>query len=189
MLPRQMTRVSLLEKTTAPLRAQRFFASGDPGPLISTFAHVPEMLEPTAGFLGAMFGESAVAMRLKEIVILRASARMACRYCTETHLVKAQDAGLTRDEVISLGSPDSAEHAFTEPREKALVRWTDLISAGSASIPEPEVKQMLEHYTEAEMVEITLLAGATMMLNRYATAFDLPTAPAATERLAEEKLR
>jgi hypothetical protein len=39
-----------------------------------------------------------------------------------------------------------------------------------------------------EIVELALVAGATLMLNRYCTALELPTSAATLARLAEEDL-
>jgi alkylhydroperoxidase family enzyme len=47
---------------------------------------------------------------------------------------------------------------------------------------------MRAHHSEAEVVELTLLCAATMMLNRYCSALELPTSPATLQRLATEGL-
>ena len=90
-------RVGLVEAAGAPLLARELFASGDPGPIAASLAQVPELLGPTLPFLGAVLGPSWIGLRDKEIVILRTSAVMGCRYCTEAHTVVALDSGLSRD--------------------------------------------------------------------------------------------
>jgi len=44
------------------------------------------------------------------------------------------------------------------------------------------------HWADHEIVELTLLIGATLMLNRFATALELPTAPDVLARLGAEDL-
>jgi alkylhydroperoxidase family enzyme len=39
------------------------------------------------------------------------------------------------------------------------------------------------HFAEHAIVELSLLAGATAMLNRFCTALELPTTPATRARL------
>ena len=46
----------------------------------------------------------------------------------------------------------------------------------------------LGSWADHEVVELTAVVGATLTLNRYATALALPTAPEALERLAQEGL-
>jgi alkylhydroperoxidase family enzyme len=49
-------------------------------------------------------------------------------------------------------------------------------------------KEYKKHFNEAEVVELTMLVGATIMLNRYATALELPVAAAHLEFLKNERL-
>ncbi|HEV8116645.1 MAG TPA: hypothetical protein VGP53_10440, partial [Acidimicrobiales bacterium] len=63
--------VALLTAAGAPLLARPYFAGGDPGPIVAVLAHVPEMLEVTLPFIGAVLGPSAIDLRTKEVVILR----------------------------------------------------------------------------------------------------------------------
>ena len=49
-------------------------------------------LEVTMPFLDAALGPSAVDARTKELVILRTSAVMGCRYCIQTHTVVVNSA-------------------------------------------------------------------------------------------------
>ena len=79
----------------APLLARPFYAGGDPGPIAATLAHVPELVELALPFLGAVLSPSSIPFRTKEIVILRTSCVMACRYCIDSHTPVALDAGLT----------------------------------------------------------------------------------------------
>ncbi len=168
-----MARISLIEESQAPLAVKPFYANGDPGPIISSFAQVPEMLATAAPFIGTVFGESAVAIRLKEIVVLRASARMKCNYCVKTHTAVALGAGLSRDEVVALRC-EGGDEIFSDAREKALLAWTDLMAAGAEAVSDEATAAVKEHFSEPELVELTVLAGATIMLNRYCTAMNLP---------------
>jgi AhpD family alkylhydroperoxidase len=182
-----MAVVPLLDGSQAPLLAQPYFANGDPGPIVSSLAHVPELLEVAMPFLGIVFGPSSVSLRTKEIVVLRTSVLQSCRYCTETHTVVARDAGLSLDEVRELRG-EGAAGGIEDPADVALVRWIDAV-AGTTQVPPPDVVASLqEHHSEPAIVELTALIGATMMLNRYATSLRLPTSHETLHRLGEEGL-
>jgi len=172
----------------APLLARPYFAGGDPGPITAALAHVPEMLEVTAAFLGAVLGPSGIDVRTKEIVILRTSARASCRYCVEAHTVAARDAGLSVHEVRSLRGETGAASPFTDRRELAAIAWCDaLVATGSV---EAEAKsQISAAFADHEVVELTLLVTTTLLLNRFCTALDLPTSPGVLARLTAEGLR
>ena len=179
-------RVALIDAASAPLLARDLFSGGDPGPIATSLAQVPELLGPTLPFLGAVLGPSWIGLRDKEIVILRTSAVMGCRYCTETHTVVALDSGLTRDEVRGLRGELPVADAFPEQADRALVAWCDAVAHGVDS--DLEQARAGLGTDDARVVELTLLVSTTVLLNRYATALALPTSPHVRDRLVQEDL-
>ena len=77
---------------------------------------------------------------------------------------------------------------FDDPRELALLRWTDVLSSERGAISDEITGAMQDHFSPAEIVELTMIAGATIMLNRYCTALALPTSDQTLERLEAEDL-
>jgi AhpD family alkylhydroperoxidase len=181
-----MARVALVDERSAPLTARRHFSDGDPGPIVGALASVPEVLEVTLPFLGTVLGPTALDARTKEIVILRTSARLSCRYCVDTHTPVARDAGLTVGEVTALRGAQDARDAFDDPADRALIAWTDAVAGGADPPGDEALDSLLASFDEPAVVELTLLVGATLMLNRFATSLGLPTSPATLERLASE---
>lgn len=180
------SRVALVEAAAAPLLARDLFASGDPGPIVASLAQVPELLAPTLPFLGAVLGPSWIPLRDKEIVILRTSAVLGCRYCTDAHTVVALDSGLTRDEVRALRGELPLDAAFPEQADRALVAWCDAVAHGvDADLERARAALVAD---DARVVELTLLVSTTVLLNRYATALALPTSPDVRDRLVKERL-
>src|SRR5918993_5771844 len=157
-----VTGVRLVEAGQAPLLARPFYANGDPGPIVAALAHVPELLEVTMPFLDAALGPSAVDARTKELVILRTSAVMGCRYCIQTHTVVARKTGLSVEEVAALRGEQPLETAFTDPRELALLRWVDLVAVGPGPVSEAARAALRARFGDPEIVELTLLVGATL---------------------------
>ena len=184
--PAPAPRVGLVEADGAPLLARELFSSGDPGPIAASLAQVPELLGPTLPFLGAVLGPSWIALRDKEIVILRTSAVMGCRYCTEAHTVVALDSGLSRDEVRGLRGELPLADAFPDPADRALVAWCDAVAHGVDSDLDTARTALVAD--DARVVELTLLVATTVLLNRYATALALPTSPDVRDRLVREDL-
>lgn len=185
LLPVDAPRVALVDEASAPLLARPFFSGGDPGPIVASLAQVPELLGPTASFLGAVLGASWISLRDKEIVILRTSAVMGCRYCMQAHTVVALDSGLSLSEVRALRGELPVEEAFADAADRALVAWCDAVAHGV----EADIAQARRAIgDDARVVELTLLASTTVMLNRYATALALPTAPDVRDRLRQAGL-
>jgi len=175
--------VRLIEADQAPLLARPYYADGDPGPIVAALAQVPELLQVAIPFIGAALGPS------KEIVVVRTSALAGCRYCVQAHTVVALDAGLDRREVLALRGESPVAEVFSAPRELALVRWIETVAAGSGPVGDDARDDVLAHWADHEVVELTAVIGATLMLNRFATALGLPTSADTRARLAREGLR
>ncbi len=181
--------VALIAAAEAPLLARAYFADGDPGPIVGALAQVPEVLQVALPFIGTVLGPSAISLRTKEIVILRTSALLACRYCVDAHTPVAEDAGLSVDEVGALRASPAGEvdPVWSDPAERSLLRWVDAVAAGGPGpVPEACGEKLALVMEDHEVVELTLLVGTTMMLNRLCTALRLPTSPETLTRLAEE---
>ncbi len=183
-----MSRVRLVDAGQAPLLARPYYAGGDPGPLVASLATVPELLDVAMPFLGAVLGPGAATFRQKEIVIVRTSALLECRYCFDAHSVVALDAGLSLDEVRVLRGEAPLDGCFGAPAEAALVAWVDVVAGATGPVADSIADEFRRHHPEHVVVELTLLVGATMLLNRYCTALELPTAPATRERLVKAGL-
>ncbi|MEZ5143169.1 MAG: carboxymuconolactone decarboxylase family protein [Acidimicrobiales bacterium] len=176
-------RVELLTEDEAPLLARPFYADGDPGPITASLAQVPELAEVALPFLGAALGPSSIPLRAKELVILRTSALLRCRYCVASHTTVALDASLTRAEVEALRDERPVDDAFTDPKELALLAWTDAVATGHGSVRDEVADRLADHWPDHHVIELTVLVGATMLLNRYCSALGLPPAEETIARL------
>lgn len=160
--------VPLIEPGNEPLLARAFFDGAGTSPLVRALAHVPELLEVAMPFVASVYGPTALPDRLKEIVVLRISARNGCRYCTRVHRDLASTAGLDAREIAELERADTAPTAFDD-RERATIDFCDALCDGAAST----AAILREWYLTHEIVELALLASATIFLNRFCTALDI----------------
>lgn len=183
-----MPPIALITPEQAPLLARPYYAGGDPGPIVSSLAQVPELLEVALPFIGVALGPSSISWRAKELVIVRTSALLECRYCLATHTAVALDAGLSRPEILALRGRLPLHEVYDDPRELALLHWVDAVALGRGPVA-PAVREPLQaHWDDHEVVELTVLVGATLLLNRYASALELPVAEATVRRLTDEDL-
>jgi len=181
-------RVRLLDAVSAPLATRPYFADGDPGPIAASLAHVPDLLPAALSFIGAALGGSWLPTRTKEIVILRVSALAGCRYCTAAHTVVALDSGLTREQVRSLRGELPLTPVFDDAADLAVIGWSDAVHAGGELELATARKLLAPHHEDGAVVELTVCATATLMLNRYATSLALPSSAQTLSRLAREGL-
>jgi len=175
--------IALVNAAEAPLLAQPYFSGGDPGPIVAALAHVPEMLEVTLPFIGAVLGPSAIDPRTKEVVILRTSARASCRFCVESHTLVALDSGLSVSEVRALRGELDVDEGFPAEEDRAVIAWCDAL-VGTGSVAPACRDRLRQGRPDHVVVELTLLATTTLLLNRFCTSLELPTSPEVLARLA-----
>ena len=168
-----MSRIRLLDRDAAPLPSRRWFRDdGSASPLTRSLATAPDVMESLMPFLGMIYGESSLGLATKELVILRVSKLNGCRYCLAAHRPAALEAGLPVQLVAALC--DELPLAELPVRERAIVDWADLVTLAPAEVTDELTARLLDHLREDQLVELTLVAGVTTMLNQYCTAFGIP---------------
>ena len=180
--------IHLLTQKEAPLLVRKYFENGTPGPITRSLAHVPEMLNATLPFIGTVLGPSALAFRIKEIVILRTSYLFRCNYCVNTHSFVASKGGFSQDEILGLRNQLPFQEIFKASQESSLIQWVDSIADSSKPISAKIKEKIKKHFSEADIVELTLLTSTTIMLNRYATILELPVSDDHLNYLKEKGL-
>jgi AhpD family alkylhydroperoxidase len=180
--------VTAVEPEQAPLLARPYYGHTGTSPIVTSLAHVPEALDVAMPFIACVLAPSAIPARAKELVIVRTSALLQCRYCVQSHSAVALDSGVSVDEVLSLRGQPPWTEVFAREDERAMLAWVDAVAGERGGVAAGVAERMRTHHSEAEVVELTLLCAATMMLNRYCSALALPTSPATLQRLAAEGL-
>jgi len=164
-----MAKVELVGRERAPLLARPYYEAGDPGPIAAALAHVPELMDVALPFIATVLGPTSLPARLKEIVVLRVSSANGCRYCTETHSRVARRLGFSPDDLGVLRGEAPAPAGW-DTRERALLEFSVALSER----PAESVDLLLPHFSEPEIVELVTVGSATVLLNRFATALELP---------------
>jgi AhpD family alkylhydroperoxidase len=176
-------RITLIEPADAPILARPLYSpTGETSPITRALAQVPELLGPTMGFLGPVLAPGSIDLRTKELVILRVSAVAECAYCTGAHTVAAADAGVNAVEREALVGMAPLEQAF-DGEDLRLLHLCDAIAAGGG-VDGTLVGSVRRDRGDHGVVELVLLACATLMLNRLCTTLELPLTHATAERLA-----
>ena len=169
MLLRSIASVSLLEDaSTAPLLTRPYLSSDSPSQLFWALAHVPELLEATAAFIDTVYGPTALSARLKEAVILRTSAINGCAYCVRVHGAIALETGFSPSEVARLLDASCEPDGFTT-RETAAISF----ARAMCESPDDASRTALGVFAEHELVELAVVVGTTIFLNRFAKATGL----------------
>jgi AhpD family alkylhydroperoxidase len=115
-------------------------------------------------------GKSAVEKSLAELVRLRASQINGCAFCVDMHFTDAKKGGETDRRLASVVV--WRETPFFTDRERAALAWTEALTLISVDhVPDDVWTAVKPHFTDAEIVDLTLLITAINGWNRFAIAF------------------
>lgn len=81
-----------------------------------------------------------------------------------------QALGLTDAEFAALQGDDTASGLF-DARERAVLRWAEAMTLNTAKHDEAAWAEMRRHFTDPEIVEISLAAALFNMINRLNDSF------------------
>jgi len=107
---------------------------------------------------------------LLELVKMRASQINGCAYCLDMHSKDARAHGETEQRLYTLNAWE--ETPFFTDRERAALLWTEKITLiGEDHAPDEIYEKVRAHFTEEELVNLTLAIVAINGWNRLAIGF------------------
>jgi AhpD family alkylhydroperoxidase len=107
---------------------------------------------------------------LLELVRLHASQINGCAYCVDMHTKDARAAGEAEQRLYAVNVWEEAPF-FTE-RERAALAWTEAVTrVGDSRVPDVLYEAVRGHFSEKELVDLTLAIVAINGWNRLAVSF------------------
>src|SRR5690242_13050807 len=139
-----------------------------------------EMANPAfSGIMKAMYGleeplrKSGLEPALRELVKVRASQINGCAYCIDMHTKDARAQGETEQRLYALNA--WRETPFYTDRERAALEWTEQLTLiAGRDVPDDLYARVREHFSEAEIVSLTLAVVQINAWNRLAIPFRAP---------------
>lgn len=110
--------------------------------------------------------ECGLEHSLLELVKLRASQINGCAYCLDMHSKDARAAGESEQRIHVLAAWHEAP--FYSARERAALAWTEAITRISGGVPEELFAETRKHFSEKELVDLTLAIVTINGWNRLA---------------------
>ncbi len=135
-------------------------------PRLDYFAAAPQ---PMLRFSQAV-ASSGLEHSLAELVKVRASQINGCAFCLDMHTRDARKAGETEARLYLLDAWREAPHY--SPRERAALAWTEALTLVAATrAPDADYDGLKPHFSEKEIVELTMLVVTINAWNRLAVGF------------------
>ena len=115
-------------------------------------------------------GKSALEKSLTELVRLRASQINGCAFCVDMHTTDARKGGESERRLATVVV--WRETPFFTDRERAALEWTEALTLVSQNhVPDAVWEAVRPHFSDEELVDLTLLVSAINAWNRFAISF------------------
>jgi len=156
----------LAEAAGYPTSGQRVALGALPAWAVS-----PELAVAFLAFQRTLEREATLSTRLRELVRLRIAFHNRCRSCMATRSGAAVADGMTDGAVCSLERPEEA--ADLTDREKAALRYADLVATDHLAVDESVFERLRRHFEDEELVELGAHVGVCVGFGRIAATWDL----------------
>jgi AhpD family alkylhydroperoxidase len=113
---------------------------------------------------------SEIPARLRALVELRTSQINGCAYCVDLHSREARAAGEGQQRLDCL--PVWRETDLYDERERAALAWDESVTLVSQTgVPDGVFEEVRRHFSEKELVDLTLIVASMNAWNRIAISF------------------
>ncbi len=175
-----MAHIPLIEETDHPELAEAIgrIKAGRRGGLLNVYKlllHSPELAQTWFDHVGAVRWKTQLSGRLREIVIIRIAHLNEVDYVLAQHVPGlALAEGLTTAECAALADWRATD--LFGARERAALAYAEAMTL-STSVPGEVFAAVREHFTDREIVELSVLIGTYIMHNRVMKALAVDLEP------------
>ena len=169
-----MARVGFIPSIDLPVKVARVYeqyATGY-GPFrnqVAVLAHVPCAVEHIMGLLLDLKARRNLDWRYVELAIVVTSKLNECHYCVAHHTTPLKVEGLSEAAIRML----PAMHEELDEVDRLVVDYTVAVTNSAQRIPERMFDALRQHFTEAQVVELTLRIALCGFFNRFNDALQI----------------
>jgi AhpD family alkylhydroperoxidase len=136
---------------------------------LNPFTTSPAAMQPWIE-LGKTIQTNGLEPLLKELVMTRSAQINGCTFCIHHHIADARKAGETEDRLHLLSA--WRESTLYSDRERAALAWTEALTLVSkTNAPDDTYEAVHQHFSDDELVHLTLLIAQTNAWNRINIGF------------------
>lgn len=141
---------------------------------LEVFAHVPAALRHLMPMLMELRAAGSLPRRCLELAIVVVSKLNACDYCIGHHQPYLAVEGIPPEVVAGL--PDGTDHPALTDRDRTVIAFSVAAWEDSHRVPERLFRALREHFSEAQIVELTLRITLTGFFNRFSSVLGIEEA-------------
>jgi alkylhydroperoxidase family enzyme len=109
-------------------------------------------------------------VKIQQLVIIKTSALNRSAYCMSHNVPLGKKIGLSEAQIKAAQGKDYMASSDLDDRQKAAVRWAEAVTQMTARDDDEAFAAMKRHFTEKEIVELTVFCGMWNYSNRLCEA-------------------
>lgn len=130
----------------------------------------PEALKALLQVSAYINNHSGLEPSLLHLLYLRASQINGCAWCIDMHTKDARALGETEQRLYLVSA--WREAPFYTERERAALAWTEAVTlVAKDHVPDDMYAEVKQHFTDKELVNLTLAIAQINVWNRFNVAF------------------
>jgi AhpD family alkylhydroperoxidase len=137
----------------------------------AVLAHVPSAVTHLMSLLTELKAQKNIGWRYVELAIVTASKLNACHYCVAHHIEPLRVEGLTEETIERL--PDFEGNPGLDQVDRLVVEYTIAVTEHAQRIPDRLFGRLKRHFTESQIVELTLRIALCGFFNRFNDALQI----------------
>jgi 4-carboxymuconolactone decarboxylase len=175
-----MARVKLIQPEERPDQSALIdrIRKGRRGTVINVYKmllHSPDIASVWLDLVNVVRWKVDLDGRLREIVIVRVGYLNHCAYVVKQHVPElTAPEGLTKEECAALADWRAA--TFFSERERAALAYADAVTR-DVDVPDAVFADLRKHFSERQIVELTVLIGTYNMHTRVGQALQIDPEP------------
>jgi len=109
-------------------------------------------------------------VKIQQLVIIKTSALNQSAYCMSHNVPLGKKLGLTEAQVKAAQGSDYMRSPDLDDRQKAAIRWAEAVTLLTARDDDAAFAAMKQHFSEKQIVELTVFCGMWNYSNRLCEA-------------------
>ena len=112
-------------------------------------------------------------VKIQQLVIIKTSALNRSAYCMSHNVPLGKKIGLSEEQIAAAQGTDYMNSPALDERQKAAIRWAEVVTNMTARDDEAAFQAMKRHFSEREIVELTVFCGMWNYSNRLCEALHI----------------
>jgi AhpD family alkylhydroperoxidase len=109
-------------------------------------------------------------VKIQQLVIIKTSSLNQSAYCLSHNVPLGRKMGLSEEQIAAARGDDYMASPLFDERQKAAIRWADVVTKMTARDDEAAFSGMKRHFSEQQIVELTVFCGMWNYSNRLCEA-------------------